>query len=47
MECCVCGREATVLDTEYGEGYCDRDADAYEVWDGPYRVLDEASDSGV
>lgn len=47
MECCVCGRKATVVDTEYGEAYCDKDADTYEVWDGPYRVLDGGAEEGV
>lgn len=46
MECCVCGGRATVVDTEYGEAYCDRDADTYEVWDGPYRLLDEDGGGG-
>jgi hypothetical protein len=37
--CCVCGKVATVEDTAYGEAYCGRCADTYEVWDGPTRPL--------
>ena len=46
MTCCVCGEPATVLDTEYGEAYCDEHARSYEVFDGPHRRLDEEKPEG-
>ena len=39
MNCCVCEKQATVEDTEYSEFYCDKHADSYEIFDGPYRIV--------
>lgn len=38
-KCNVCGKPATVVDTEYDEFYCDDHAEQYNVFDGPYRRL--------
>ena len=29
--CCVCGKPATVIDTEYDEWYCEYHAEMYQV----------------
>lgn len=39
--CNVCGKQATVKDTEYDEYYCSEHADHYKVLDGPHVWLDE------
>lgn len=41
-KCCVCGKTAVVIDTEYDEAYCERHADEYEVWDGPHKLTEPA-----
>lgn len=38
-QCCVCEDQATVLDTEYTEYYCDDHAEQYEVYDGPHEPV--------
>lgn len=43
-KCNVCGKSASVLDTEYGEYYCYKHASEYLVWDGPYKELDQPNE---
>jgi hypothetical protein len=42
----MCTKLATVLDTEYNEGYCDKHAEEYRVLDGPHRKLDNTEQKG-